>query len=160
MGNDQNTELVNVALGSEIADKAMFEYDSSMLNSLLPNAQFAIRFGKEAKQIQVRCTTLDRFCCERGVKQIDVLKIDTEGFDFEVLKGASLMLAQQAIKFIYFEFNDIISPRRDASGGALAPIDQLIRPHGYRFIATYNDYVIPHGGLFLVSNALYALPPE
>ncbi len=69
------------------------------------------------------------------------------------------MLAQKAIKFIYFEFNDII-PRRDASGGTLAPIDQLIRPHGYRFIATYNDYVLPEGELFLVSNALYALPPN
>ena len=100
---------------------------SRMVNSLLPNAQFAVRFGTKARQIQVRCTTLDRFCSERGVKQIDVLKIDTEGFEFEVLKGASSMLAQQAIKFIYFEFNDI-SPRRDASGGALVPIDRLIRP--------------------------------
>src|SRR6202035_1601258 len=60
------------------------------------------------------------------------------------------------IKFIYFEFNDI-SPRRDTSGGALEPIDQLIRPHGYRFIATYNDFVVPDAELFLVSNALYAL---
>ena len=158
MRNARNVEFVNLALGSEIADKTMFEYDQSGLNSLLPNAQFAVRFGKEARQIQVRCTTLDRFCSERGVKQIDVLKIDTEGFDFEVLKGASSMLAQQAIKFIYFEFNDI-SPRRDDLGGALAPIDQLIRPHGYRFIATYNDFVKLDGELFLVSNALYALPP-
>jgi FkbM family methyltransferase len=154
----RNVELVNFALGSEIADIAMFEYDQPGWNSLLPNAQFAVRFGMEPRQLQVRCTTLDRFCFERGVKQIDVLKIDTEGFDLEVLKGASSMLAQQAIKFIYFEFNDI-SPRRDASGGALAPIDQLIRPLGYRFIATYNDYVVPDGELFLVSNALYAHPP-
>jgi hypothetical protein len=88
-----------------------------------------------------------------------MLKSDTEGFDLEVLKGASSMLAQRAIKFIYFEFNDI-RPRNDTSGGALAPIDQLIRPLGYRFIATYNDYVLPDGELFLVSNALYALPPS
>jgi Methyltransferase FkbM domain len=56
----------------------------------------------------------------------DVLKIDAEGFELEVLKGASSMLAQHAIKFIYFEFHEI-SPRKDVSGGALAPIDQLIR---------------------------------
>src|SRR5262249_15432267 len=120
---------------------------------------FAVRFGKEARQIQVRCSTLDKFCSERGVKQIDVLKIDTEGFDFEVLKGASSMLARKAIKFIYFEFNDITA-QSDALGGALAPIDQLIRPYGYRFIATYNDYLVPEGELFLVSNALYGLPPN
>lgn len=159
MRNAQNTELVNLALGSEVADKTMFEYDFSQINSLLPNAQPAVRFAKEARQIQVRCTTLDRFCSERRVEQIDVLKIDTEGFEFEVLKGASSMLARQAIKFIYFEFNDI-SPRRDAAGGALEPIDQLIRPHGYRFIATYSDFVVTDAELFLVSNALYALPRQ
>jgi FkbM family methyltransferase len=156
----RNVELANLALGAEVGNKVMFEYESSALYSLLPDAQFVVRFGnKEARQIEVRCTTLDRFCSDHNIKQIDVLKIDTEGFDFDVLKGASSMLAQQAINFIYFEFNDI-SPRRDASGGALAPIDQLIRPHGYRFIATYNDYVVPEGELFLVSNALYALPPR
>jgi FkbM family methyltransferase len=155
----QNTELVNLALGSEIADKTMFEYDLSLVNSLFPNSQFAVRFAKEARQIQVHCTTLDKFCFERGVEHIDVLKIDTQGFDFEVLKGASSMLTRQAIKFIYVEFNDIIA-RRDASGGALEPIDQLIRPLGYRFIATYNDFVVPDAELFLVSNALYALPPQ
>jgi hypothetical protein len=36
----------------------------------------------------------------------------------------------------------------------------LIRPHGYRFIATYNDFVVPDAELFLVSNALYALPRQ
>ena len=72
---------------------------------------------------------------------------------------ASSMLEQQAIKFIYFEFNDIY-PRSDAFGGALTPIDEWIRPHGYRFIASYNDYVVTNGELFLVSNALYVLPPK
>ena len=69
------------------------------------------------------------------------------------------MLEQQAIKFIFFEFNDI-HPRQEASSGALAPIDRLIRHHGYRFVATYNDYVVPDGELFVVSNALYTLPPD
>jgi FkbM family methyltransferase len=152
-----NVELANLALGSEIGAKVMFDYDYSLINSLLPDAQFAVRFHREAsKRVEV-LVRQDKFCSDRGIKQIDVLKIDTEGFDFDVLKGASSMLAQQAIKFIYFEFNDI-NPRNGASGGALMPIDQLIRPHGYRFIATYNDYVVPDEELFHVSNALYALP--
>ena len=154
----ENVELVNLAVGSEIATKTMFEYDMSVLNSLLPNAQFAVRFDKKAREIKVDCTTLDNFCSDRDIHQIDVLKIDTEGFDFEVLKGARSMLSRRAIKFVYFEFNDI-SPRGDASGGALEPIDKFIRPLGYRFIASYNDYVLPEGELFLVSNALYAMPP-
>jgi len=156
-----NVELLNLALGSDGSERTMFEYnDNSKINSFLSDAQFTVRFRTDAtKQIRVDCTTTDRFCSERGIKKIDVLKIDTEGFDLEVLKGATSMLARRAIKFIYFEFNDI-APRSGTSGGALMPIDQLIRPEGYRFIATYNDYVVPEGELFLVSNALYALPPS
>src|SRR5262249_20570716 len=97
MASIPNVEFLNVALGSEIGEKAMFEYDSSVINSLLPNAPFAVRFNKDAsKQIRVDCTTIDRFCSDRRIKKIDILKIDTEGFDFDVLKGAIAMLAQQA----------------------------------------------------------------
>ena len=155
-----SVELLNLALGSEVGQKTMFEYNESKINSLVPNAQFTVRFGVDTRrQICVDCTTIDRFCSERRINKIDILKIDTEGFDFDVLKGATSMLAHHSIKFIYFEFNDIVN-RSGMSGGELMPIDQLIRPHGYRFIATYNDGVEPDGELFLVSNALYALPPS
>jgi hypothetical protein len=91
---------------------------------------------------------------------IDVLKIDAEGFDLEVLKGADAMLKRGAISFVYFEFNDI-QPDENSVGGALAPIDEFLRRYQYRFIASYNDYIATweEGDLFAVSNALYALPP-
>ena len=86
-----------------------------------------------------------------------MLKIDTEGFDLEVLKGAAAMLKRGAISFVYFEFNDI-QPDENSAGGALAPIDEFLRRHQYRFITSYNDYIVTDGDLFAVSNALYALP--
>ena len=88
-------------------------------------------------------------------KKIDVLKVDTEGFDLEVLKGAQTMLKEGAISFIYFEFNDIQLSSDNSAGGALFPIDDFLRRYQYRFIATYNDYVVTAGDLFAVSNALY-----
>jgi FkbM family methyltransferase len=155
----EDLEFINMALGSKSAEMGMFEYDKSVLNSLLLDPPYAVRFStKPSQQIRVRCTTVDEFCMENGIAQIDVLKIDTEGFDLEVLKGAKAILEKNAIKFIYFEFNDI-EPQRDSSGGALAPIHRFIRPYGYRFISTYNDYIVTQGDLFMVSNALYALPP-
>jgi hypothetical protein len=68
------------------------------------------------------------------------------------------MLQKHAIKFICFEFNDLQS-KEGTFGGALMPIDALLRPHGYRFVASYNDYIVTHGEMFSVSNALFALPP-
>lgn len=149
---------VNSALGSTIGEIEMVEYDSLQINSLRDDAQYAVRFGKKGRRIGVQCTTLDAYCEQNKIEQISVLKLDTEGFDLTVLQGSRAMLQNHAIKFIYLEFNDL-QPKEGAFGGALVPIDALLRPHGYRFVASYNDYIVTDGEMFSVSNALFALPP-
>jgi len=52
---------------------------------------------------KVPVTTLDLFTTQIGVDKIDVLKIDVEGFDFEVLKGAKQLLNEKRIKVIIVE---------------------------------------------------------
>jgi len=149
----------NLALGAKNGKVELFEYDNSYVNSLVPNAAFAVRHKTDAHAIQVNCDTVDNFCRDHSIESIDVLKIDTEGFDLVVLEGAAKMLRRRSIRFIYFEFNDL-KPVTGIFGGALIPFDDLLRPFGYRFIATYNDYLKAEGELFSVSNALYALPPN
>jgi FkbM family methyltransferase len=51
----------------------------------------------------VAIRTLDSFCAEQNISHIDLLKTDTEGFDFEVLKGAEAMLRARQIQFILAE---------------------------------------------------------
>ncbi len=52
----------------------------------------------------VKLTTLDNFCAAHGTERIDVLKIDVEGHELEVLRGAALMLQMGRIEAIQFEF--------------------------------------------------------
>ena len=148
----------NFALGSENGSVTFYEYDESVLNSLIPNAQYAVRFGKDARKLRARCVTLDVFCTSNEIKRIDVLKIDTEGFELEVMKGAANLLKTGAISFVYLEFNDV-QPGENAAGGALGPVAQLLREYGVRFVASYNDYIVSEGQFFNVSNALFALAP-
>jgi FkbM family methyltransferase len=49
--------------------------------------------------------TLDSLVRERSLKQVDFIKIDTEGFEREVLQGAQNTIASLKPKFIQFEFN-------------------------------------------------------
>lgn len=51
----------------------------------------------------VHVTTLDRFTEEHAINHIDLLKVDTEGFDLEVLRGAERCLRAQAILFVQVE---------------------------------------------------------
>jgi len=47
-------------------------------------------FSATQAVIKVPCTTLAKFCADRGIAAIDFLKIDAEGFDFEVLESHDL----------------------------------------------------------------------
>jgi hypothetical protein len=46
------------------------------------------------------------------------------------------------------------------AGGALLPIDKFLNGYGFRFIASYNDYIVTDSDFFSVSNALFAAPPN
>jgi FkbM family methyltransferase len=159
IGNQARFRAVNTALGSVVGEVEMIEYEQSEINSLTPDARFAKRFGKQGCTIRVQSTTLDIFCAQNSIDHIDVLKIDTEGFDFVVLEGCRSMLERRAVKFIYVEFNDL-QPNDGVFGGALLPFDNLLRPLGYRFVASYTDRVVTEGEMFTVSNALFALQPS
>lgn len=51
----------------------------------------------------VQIETLDHFCALKRLDRIDFLKIDTEGHDLAVLKGAEAMLRRRCIRFIQVE---------------------------------------------------------
>src|SRR5210317_144910 len=49
------------------------------------------------EKIDVEVDTVDRYCQNNGIERIDFLKIDVEGFEDDVLKGATGMLAEKKI---------------------------------------------------------------
>lgn len=55
--------------------------------------------------IEFKMDTIDNFCKINNITNIDFLKIDVEGHELSVLKGAQYMLANKHIKIIQFEFN-------------------------------------------------------
>ncbi len=85
---------------SEKSEKASFIEDLDKLSFV---------DSKNNKKIIVEVMTLDSFFKKYDQtyreKEIDFLKIDTEGFELEVLNGASETLINKKPKFIQIEFN-------------------------------------------------------
>ena len=61
---------------------------------------------EDFSEINVQTQTLDDFCLEKKINNIDVLKTDTEGNELNVLKGAKKLLEQNKINIIYTEISE------------------------------------------------------
>jgi FkbM family methyltransferase len=101
---DSRIVLNNLALGSEAASMNLY-YDvpGSELSSLYPRdiAHHGIQMiGKEF----VRVETLDAYCQAHNITRIDLLKLDVEGHELEVLRGAAQMFERKQIAQVGFEF--------------------------------------------------------
>jgi len=53
--------------------------------------------------IEVPIDSIDSFCAQKKIDQIDLLKIDTEGHEMCVLKGAEKLLSEKRIDFVLSE---------------------------------------------------------
>jgi len=155
---NQRIHTTNSAVGATPGTLPMSVYTESRVNTLKPSFHADGRFHP-TPPIDVPVTTVDTFCTQHDIEEIHLLKIDTEGFDLMVLHGSNNLLADRGVRFIYVECNDLQVDPNDPGTGLLT-IDHYLRPFGYRYIATYNDYNNLEGRLFQSSNALFALPPQ
>jgi len=76
---------------------------------------------------EVDVVTLDEELERLGLDNVDLLKVDAEGFDLHVLRGAIAHLERQAIGIVQFEYNE---PWR-AAGSTLAAAVTFLRGNGY-----------------------------
>lgn len=93
-------------LGSKKESKTMYIFDDGSGTNSLYQRRGLEGYGLATQQEkeQVFIDTLDIYCTERNVSEIDFQKIDVEGHEFEVLKGAINMLEKEKIKIIQFEY--------------------------------------------------------
>jgi FkbM family methyltransferase len=122
--------LHHMALGREPGEREFTNYQSKYLSSFLPlerHPQNRFRAVEvESKEI-VRIGTVDAFLKEHGLTRVDLLKIDVQGFDLEVLLGASDALSTGVVQNVLVELNFV--PMYE--GQAQAPdIIEFLRSHG------------------------------
>jgi FkbM family methyltransferase len=145
----------NCALGAQPGEQTLFENTSSDMSSLLPLGQDG--WGRVQARTTVKVLTVDKYCADRGIPRIDLLKSDTQGFELEVLKGASRMLERRLVHLIYLEmiFARLYEgmPRFDALLGFLFD-------RGFELIALYQIHYLKEragwtDGLFINSRGAW-----
>ena len=107
VGHENYNGFINQTEESSSSTINEFNLDSKYFKKKLKilNVKSASDFYKK---IPIKIISLDQYMEEKKIKKIDILKIDTEGFEYNVIKG--LNNHHQIIKLIYFEhhFDDMI----------------------------------------------------
>lgn len=100
-GDRRNIELIQAAVADQPGELSFYEEpNAGHTSSLVPG--FSANVAVEKK---VRVTTLDQEVEQRSLDTINLLKVDTEGYDLYVLKGAKNLLGKQRIEIVQFEYS-------------------------------------------------------
>lgn len=152
-GRFPNTILVNKALGSEVSRKEMWVEDtnpfgagmsSSLLEPKLHTEQYPDIVFDKRRQVDV--STLDEELMGSRLLY-NILNIDVQGYELEVLKGASEALKN--IEIIFIEVN----AREMYKGCVLVgELDRFLEKHGFKREETVWQY---HNGQETWGDAIY-----
>ena len=99
----------------------------------------------------IELESIANFTEEHHLEVIDFLKIDTEGYDLEVLAGAAPLLRRQQIRFVLSECEPVVRTKYFTSLPALA---EYMGGFGYRLFGVYEQSSEADGTLAYL-NALF-----
>lgn len=104
-GNDR--VILNRLALSDKAGEVSFNINKSPdTSSLLESASIGSSSDplcQTVSTITVRTATIDDYCRDMNISRIDILKMDTQGSELNILRGASRMLAEQRVGLIFTE---------------------------------------------------------
>jgi FkbM family methyltransferase len=87
-----NVKPVNIAFGEQAGQVEILTTPLCETNTLLVNRRQKKASDTEEEMVTVNIDTVDNFCLQRNIESINLLKIDTEGFEINVLKGSEKLL--------------------------------------------------------------------
>lgn len=158
--NDQSVSVHECAVGA-VEGKVTFNRnsaaDSSSLlstdESRLPPSYAAM--NRTVSTLEIGCVTIDAFCARERIERIDILKMDVQGGELGVLKGAARLLREHRIKLIYSEVY-FLPFYRDQP--LFEDICSFLAGHGYRFLFPYGLVFGSSTGRLQWGDAIFVSP--
>jgi|SRR5690554_4491213 len=144
-----NVKTFQIAFGEQEGEIEI-ELDSvdySPQNSLLKTV---LTPGGNSEKVNVQ--TIDNFIREKHIEQIDLLKIDTEGFEERVILGAEETINKGSIKLIYLEVG---FSKKNKHNSNFLSIYQKLEELDYSFFGIYEISQIGLSSNLHYGNALF-----
>ena len=136
----QQIEPYQLAVAESSGTKTFYSTDFSPQNSLLKLSPICEDYYAQSNastitSLSVESVTLDSFCHDKNINEIDICKIDIQGAELLALKGAESLLEGKAIKILYLEvqFNEMYE-----SQAWFHDISSFLLEFNYSLFGLYN----------------------
>ena len=134
----KNTKFIKKGLGEKNENKKFFKSNFSPVNSLHksnPDSNYS-KFKKKIINFffsedfiveeSIELITFDYFCKNNKIEKIDLLKIDTEGYEFYIIKGAVKNLKKVKVILLEHHYDSSIN-----KGYKFREIIQILKNEGF-----------------------------
>lgn len=102
-----NVVCNDFGLGAAKEERALHVFEDRLgMNSLYRRRGLEAGWGlaPQERTEMIRLDTLDGYCRDRGIPHVDFVKVDVEGHELEVFRGATQMFSQGRINIMQFEY--------------------------------------------------------
>lgn len=122
LNNIKNADLNQAAFGEKRTKTKFYVYDRSNLSSFIKRDDM----GMECTEVEVEVLTLDDFI---KFKKVDFIRMDVEGYELEILKGARNILSSDEKPKIFFI--EVHSELLHMKGSSAREIVEMLGSFGY-----------------------------
>jgi len=134
VGESKTVHLQKVAVGAE--EKVVQLIDSRGMTKVAHSDEDKPKNDMDEGKFTAECKTLDTVVSDLSNRHVSILKIDVEGYELEVLKGADNLLSNNDVDVIYIEAG------MDAENNQqihYRKIEDLLNKYEYRVFRFYEQ---------------------
>lgn len=145
----ENIEVIDKAISDISGISDFFICDDDAYNSI---GNKPMREVREVKKVEI--TTIDDFLSSRSISHVDIIKIDTEGADYLVLKGAKQLLSSSSPPIIFCEYS-----RKTIDGfhHSLNEFEEYIKGFNYKIFEIQGNNLIEFNSSISQSNEIVCI---
>lgn len=110
--------------------------ETGILAASAPDEETMKVLRSQLRGVAVQCRTMDALLAEQKIERVDILQIDTEGYDYVILKLFDFAKYQPAI--VHYEHQHLSEADAKAA-------EALLKSHGYRFKRNTFDTLAVRG---------------
>jgi len=138
--DDPRVRIYPTAVGEYDGTTTIRENVANTTNSLLVNSGRIGEFAPAAlcqavKTTDVQITRLDSFCARELIRNIDILKVDAQGYEGPILTGLGNMLTPACVRTLFLEVLFVDLYEKQTWFGEIL---EMLRPRGYRLFGITN----------------------